>query len=273
MDTLGSLSAQRIGEHQPGSANGKGQRRRIQGVAVDLVDYATVIETIHRWRQQGHQKYVTLANPHTVLLCHRDPEMRAATEQAGMTLPDGIGLTFTATILGYRHRGRVTGPSLMLALCDWGRQHSYRHFFYGGADGVPQRVAERLSAMFPGLIVAGTYSPPFRPQTPQESAETAARIADTKPDILWVGLGAPKQEKWMLANVGKVDVPVMISVGAAFDFHSGNAKWAPAWMRKLGLEWVHRLVREPRRMWPRAIDGVFFLLNVVAYRFGSRPSA
>lgn len=171
-----------------------------------------------------------------------------------------------ARLLGYPHHGRVTGPTLMLKLCDWGREPRFRHFFYGGASGVAETLAERLTAQFPGLEVAGTCCPPFRELHPAEDAQMVRRINEAKPDIVWVGLGSPKQEKWMADHVGRIEAAALIGVGAAFDFHSGRVKWAPAWIRKMGIEWAYRLAREPKRMWRRNVNSFVFLAKVLQQR-------
>jgi N-acetylglucosaminyldiphosphoundecaprenol N-acetyl-beta-D-mannosaminyltransferase len=151
----------------------------------------------------------------------------------------------------------------MLRLCDWGREFGYKHYFYGGAEGVADKLRDKLSQMFPGLQTAGTYCPPFRPLSKQEDEMIVEQINRTEPDIVWVGLGAPKQEKWMSAHLDKISATAMIGVGAAFDFHSGNVKWAPASIRKLGLEWAYRLAKEPKRMWRRNLDSLIFLAKVI----------
>ncbi|HUT59460.1 MAG TPA: WecB/TagA/CpsF family glycosyltransferase [Phycisphaerae bacterium] len=242
------------------------QRRDILGVAFDLIGCDAAMRTIDGWRRAGRREYVVVANPHSVLLCRRDPQMNDAVAQAGLTLPDGVGIVLAAGLLGYPHNGRVTGPELMLRLCDWGRGHGYRHFFYGGTAGVADRLAGRLSRMYPGLQVAGTFCPPFRPLDDQEDAEIVRQINDTRPDVVWVGLGAPKQEKWMHRHRSRIEAAAMIGVGAAFDFHSRSAAWAPAWMRRGGMEWAYRLARDPGRMWRRNLDSPLFLLRVGAQR-------
>lgn len=240
----------------------------ILGVEFDFTDYAGAVAAIRLWRDAGQREYMTITNPHSVLLCRRDEQMRQATAVAGMTLPDGVGVIWAARILGYRHQGRVTGPTLVLKLCDWGRQDGLRHFFFGGKEGVPEKLVERLSEMFPGLTIAGTSCPPFRPLTADEDDGIVRQINATRPDIVWVGLGAPKQEKWMAAHLGRIEATAMIGVGAAFDFHAGTARWAPAWVRRAGLEWAYRLACDPRRMWRRNLDSPLFLMQVLAQRMG-----
>jgi len=237
----------------------------ILGVRFDLVSRGAVLEAVRHWRHSVG-RYITITNPHSVMLCRRDEKMRRATGAAALTLPDGVGIILAAKLLGYRHVGRITGPGLMLRICDRGRGHGYRHYFYGAAEGVADRLAQRLSEMFPGLQVAGTHSPPFRPISNEEDAEIIATINSTKPDVVWVGLGAPKQEKWMAAHQAKIRAGVMIGVGAAFDFHAGTVKRAPACMRRIGLEWLHRLLRQPKRMWRRNLDSPLFLSRVIAQR-------
>ena len=242
------------------------RKYKILGVNIDLVNYAEVIKTIGQWRREGQRNYVIIANPHSLMSCTRDALMREATREAALIVPDGIGMIWGARLLRYEHCGRVTGPTLMLKLCDDGRQAGYRHFFYGGREGVAEEMASNLTQRFSGLTVAGTYAPPFRTLTPEEDAQVVERINRSRPDIVWVGLGAPKQEKWMAAHLGRIKATAMVGVGAAFDFHSGNAKWAPRWVRDLGLEWIWRLAQEPRRMWRRNLDNPLFLLAVINQR-------
>ncbi|OPZ01351.1 MAG: putative N-acetylmannosaminyltransferase [candidate division BRC1 bacterium ADurb.BinA364] len=148
---------------------------------------------------------------------------------------------------------RTPGPSFLLRACEFGLSRGYRHFFYGGAEGVPQRLAERLRQRYPGIQIVGAYSPPFRELTEAEEAEVKEMIEAARPHLLWVGLGGPKQNLWMASHVGKIGVPVMLGVGAAFDFHSGNRLWAPAWIRKCGLEWLFRTFTGGRATFRRNI--------------------
>ncbi len=235
----------------------------ILGTSFSLLSYTDVLTTIADWRRRREQNYITMTPPYSVLMCRRDPALEHATKGAALTLPDGVGIILAAKMLGYPHHGRVTGPTLMLRLCDWGRTERLRHFFYGGAPGVAEKLAHRLEKGYPGLDVAGICSPPFREVTRTEDAKIIRQINRTEPDIIWVGLGSPKQEKWMAEHVGKTTATALIGVGAAFDFHSGRTKWAPPWMQKAGVEWAYRLYREPKRMWRRNVNSFTFLAKVM----------
>ena len=238
----------------------------ILGVDFDLVSYTDVLRTIQDCRENEQHQYIILTPPHSLLMCQRDPLLRQATDDAALILPDGVGIILAAKLLGYPNFGRVTGPTLMLKICDWGREEGLRHFFYGGAPGVADALAAKLKSNYPGLDVAGTYCPSFHELTPEEDAEVLQQINTTKPDIVWVGLGSPKQEKWMAQHMGQIEAAAMIGVGAAFDFHSGRAKWAPAWLRKMGIEWAYRLAQEPKRMWRRNVNSFVFLARVLHQR-------
>ena len=240
------------------------RKYNILKVPFDLVDYRRVMGTIEQWRLNGGRHYVTLTPPHSVVMCCRDVELKKATTRADLTLPDGVGIILAAKLLRYPNSGRVTGPTLMFRLCDWGRSIDLRHFFYGGLPGIADLLADRLSERFPGLMVVGSYCPPFTRPSPKEDAEIIQNINSCKPDIVWVGLGSPKQEKWMREHVGMINAAALIGVGAAFDFHSGRVKWAPDWMRKAGIEWAYRLAREPIRMWRRNVSSFVFLSKVIS---------
>lgn len=239
------------------------KRYNILGTYFSLLSYEDVLTKIQGWRANQRRHYITLTPPYSVLLCRRDAELQQATQGAALILPDGVGIILAVTLLRYPHNGRVSGPTLMLKACDWGREEGLRHFFYGGASGVAAALTDRLTARFPGLTVAGIYCPPFRRLTPAEDREVVQQINDSDPDIVWVGFGSPKQEKWMAEHVGKIDAAALIGVGAAFDFHSGRVKWAPEWMRKMGIEWAYRLAHEPERMWRRNLNSPVFIARVL----------
>jgi len=191
----------------------------ILGVGFDLISYTDVLRRILGWRGDGIRSYITITNPHCVMLCGRSGEMAVATAGAGLTLPDGVGIILAAKILGYPNHGRVAGPALMLKLCEWGCKEGLRHYFYGGGEGIADKLAAAMESKYSGLVVAGSYCPPFRQLTPDEDQEIVDKINAAKTDIVWVGLGAPKQEKWMADHVGRITAPAMIGVGRPLISH------------------------------------------------------
>jgi N-acetylglucosaminyldiphosphoundecaprenol N-acetyl-beta-D-mannosaminyltransferase len=223
----------------------------VLGVGVSAINMDTALEVIDRWITAGVHQYVCVTGVHGVMESQRDETLREIHNAAGLVTPDGMPLVWLTRLNGWRNTSRVYGPDLMLDLCERSLATGYRHFFYGGNEGVPERLAERLQRRFPGLIVAGTYSPPFRQLTPAEDEEIVRRINETKPDIVWVGLSTPKQEHWMAQHLNRISASVLIGVGAAFDFHAGLKRQAPKWMQHSGLEWSFRLMSEPRRLWKR----------------------
>ena len=236
------------------------ERFDILGVPVSALTRASAVETIDGWIQNRSAQYVCVTGVHGVMESQRDEELRRIHEGAGMVTPDGMPLVWIAHARRLSWVERVYGPDLMLDCCSAGLDRGYRHFFYGGADGIATRLADRLCGRFPGLIVAGTYTPPFRDLTEAESTALAARINEAGADIVWVGLSTPKQERWMAAHRRLLTAPVLVGVGAAFDFHAGVKPQAPRWMQRSGLEWSFRLATEPRRLWKRyAVNNSTFL--------------
>ncbi len=239
------------------------ERVNVLGVGVHAVTMEMAIATIESWiREKQRSHYVCVRDLNGIMLSLWDEELRRIHYHADLVVPDGMAVVWALHWLGYPWVTRVCGYDLMLALGERSQEQGYRHFFYGGAPGVPQRLIERLQQRFPGLQVVGWYSPPFRPLTPEEDAAVVEMINEKNPDIVWVGLSTPKQEKWMAAHVDSLQHVVMLGVGAAFDFHAGVKRRAPQWMHPLGLEWVYRLLQEPRRLWKRYLPTVpvYFLL-------------
>lgn len=246
----------------------------VLGVGISAIDMAVAVATIESWIACRESHYVCVTPVHSVMECQRDPELRCVFNASGLTTPDGMPLVWLCRLKGYRTVSRVYGPDLMLALCERSVGRGYRHFFYGGAEGVPERLAASLQQRFPGLLVVGTYSPPFRPLTSEEDVQVVQMINEAAPDVVWVGLGSPKQDQWMAAHVGQLAAPVLIGVGAAFDFHAGRKKQAPLWMQRSGLEWLFRLLTEPRRLWRRyLISNPKFVFLVLAQVLGLRHSS
>lgn len=226
----------------------------ILGVEVSVLTMDLATEEMGRWIDAREQHYVCITGVHGVMESQSDPELKAIHNASGLTTPDGMPMVWCGHRAGAAHMERVYGPDLMLEMCARAAQHGWRMYFYGGAEGIPEQLAERLTARFPGLVVAGTHSPPFRVLEGDEIDAEVAMINATEPDIVWVGLSTPKQERWMASRIGQVTAPVLVGVGAAFDMHAGNLRQAPAWMQRSGLEWLFRLVMEPRRLWKRYLS-------------------
>lgn len=229
------------------------------------------LDVIHGWLARQDAHYVCVTGVHGVMESQRDETLRQIHNEAGLVAPDGMPLVWLGRLKGHAHVGRVYGPDLMLALCEATAARGTRHFLFGGAEGVAEALADNLKRRFPGLTIAGTYSPPFRSLTPQEDTQIVDMLRQAKADVIWVGLGAPKQERWMAAHCDLLPGSVLIGVGAAFDFHTGRARQAPIWMRQSGLEWFYRLVTEPRRLWRRyLINNPLFVSLVLAQALGLR---
>ncbi len=223
-------------------------RVNVLGVGVSAIDMPTALETIDGWVARREPNYVCVTSVHGVMESQRDAALRRIHNEAGLVTPDGMPLVWIGRATGFPRVTRVYGPDLLPAVLAHPPAAGHRHFFYGGGPGVAERLIARLGARYPGLQVAGWHTPPFRAPTPDEDAAICREIAASGADIVWVGLGTPKQERWMHAHVGRVGAPVLVGVGAAFDFLSGTKRQAPRWMQRSGLEWAFRLANEPRRL-------------------------
>jgi N-acetylglucosaminyldiphosphoundecaprenol N-acetyl-beta-D-mannosaminyltransferase len=246
-------------------------RVNVLGVGISAINMQLALQTIQGWVEQRCSSYVCVTGVHGVMESQKDEALRQIHNLAGMVTPDGMPLVWLSRLYGHEYASRVYGPDLMLALCQMPEARGYRHFFYGGAEGVPEQLANSLQERFPGLVVAGAYSPPFRQLTREEDRQIVRMLREAKPDIVWVGLGTPKQERWMACHVEELPNSVMIGVGAAFDFHTGRKPQAPDWMQRNGLEWFFRLMTEPRRLWRRyLVNNPWFVCLVVAQALGLR---
>ena len=241
----------------------------VLGVGVSAINMVEALRTIERWIAQRDQHYVCVTGVHGIMESQRDEALRWIHNRAGLVTPDGMPLVWLSRLHGQRRVERVYGPDLMLACCERSVVGGWRNFFYGGGEGVARRLAERLRCRYPGLIVAGTYTPPFRQLTAAEDRAIVSEINEASPDIVWVGLSTPTQERWMDGHVGRLCAAVLIGVGAAFDFHAGVKRQAPLWMRQSGLEWLFRLGTEPRRLWRRYLrNNPAFIWRVVLQAAG-----
>ncbi|WP_298269697.1 WecB/TagA/CpsF family glycosyltransferase [Geobacter sp.] len=210
--------------------------------------------------------YISITNTESMYHALRKPDHMAYVQEADFSLCDGVGVIAAGYFWGLNIK-RYNGPILLLDCSRYGQSRGWRHFFYGGKEGVANLMAERLREQFPQLNVVGTYCPPFRELTPEEDEEIVEMINATKPDIVWVGLGLLKQEAWIAAHLNRVNAPWMVGVGAAFDYHSGAVPWAPAWIRTLGMEWLFRLVIQPKLRAKRYWWSLVFVLEAAAAGF------
>ena len=248
-------------------------RVNILGVGVSKVNMQTALERIKGWIERREPNYVIAVPAHCIVECLKDEKLRRIYNRAGMVTPDGQPIAWIARLLGDRQVQHVRGSDLMLEVCKLSISEGYRHFLYGGwPPDVVETLALKLRERFSGIQIVGTHAPPFRSLTPEEDAEVIDRINAARPDIVWIGLGAAKEEFWAAAHVGRLVAPVLIGVGAAFDFHSGRKPHAPRWMIRLGLEWLFRILTEPRRLGPRYLkDNPVFVWNMLCQAFGKEP--
>jgi N-acetylglucosaminyldiphosphoundecaprenol N-acetyl-beta-D-mannosaminyltransferase len=226
-------------------------RVNIVGVGVSAIDMHQALAAIAGWIERRERQYVCVTGVHGVMESQRDETLRRIHNRAGLVTPDGMPMVWLSRLHGHAHVQQVCGTDLLLACCERSVTSGYRHFFYGGGNGVAERLVDRLRRRVPGLTVVGWHTPPFRPLTPEEDDAIVAAINAAAPDIVWVGLSTPKQENWMDVHRDRLRASVLIGVGAAFDFHAGLKQRAPRWMQQGGLEWLFRLASEPRRLWRR----------------------
>jgi len=246
-------------------------RCNVLGVGISAVNLDLASELIYTWIANREHHYVCITGVHGVMESQSDPVLRRIHNQAGMVTPDGMPMVWLNHFAGNKHVSRVYGPDLMLKLCKEGVARGIRHYFYGGGEGVANLLAASMQNRFPGLIVAGTCCPPFRKMTPAEDEKLISEINSASADIVWVGLSTPKQEYWMSSHLNKIESPVMIGVGAAFDFHAGLKGQAPLWMQRSGTEWLYRLITEPRRLWKRYLkNNPLFVLYLLLSKLGLR---
>jgi N-acetylglucosaminyldiphosphoundecaprenol N-acetyl-beta-D-mannosaminyltransferase len=200
-------------------------------------------------------RVIHLCNAYNAVLGAKDDRYRMIMNAGDLNLPDGTATVLAGRLLGVAMQSRVAGADLLAAVCEWGVDRSVRHFFYGGTPASLEAMLVALRSAYPRIKIVGSYAPPFRPLTDEESDAVCRTINDTGAQIVWVGLGTPKQDEWMEAFRQRLDARLLIGVGAAFDFLSGRRRRAPRWMQRAGLEWLHRLGSEPRRLWRRYLFG------------------
>jgi N-acetylglucosaminyldiphosphoundecaprenol N-acetyl-beta-D-mannosaminyltransferase len=223
----------------------------VLGVRVGGLNLDLALQAVERALEEKRKGYICVTGVHGVSEAQNDSDFRRILNQAFLNTPDGMPMVWMGRLQGIKDMDRVYGPDLMLRVCEMSARRGFSHFFYGGAEGVAEELSQRLHQKFPGLKVVGTYTPPFRPLSEQEEKDLAALVGRLKPDIIWVGLSTPKQERFMASHWQNLDATLFFGVGAAFDFHAGRVRQAPRWMQRSGLEWFFRLCCEPRRLWRR----------------------
>jgi N-acetylglucosaminyldiphosphoundecaprenol N-acetyl-beta-D-mannosaminyltransferase len=223
----------------------------VLGVNVSAIDLGRAVEMTDRWIAAENRGYICVTGVHGVMEAQSDPELRHILNNAFINTPDGMPMSWVGRLQGFSKMDRVFGPDLMASLCQISVERNYRHFLYGGEPGVAELLKERLESRFPGLQIVGTYTPPFRSLTDEEEEELFCQLQESRPHILWVGLSTPKQERFMARYIDRLQVPLLVGVGAAFDYHTGRISDCSGWIKRAGLQWLHRLLQDPRRLWKR----------------------
>ena len=224
------------------------ERVNILGVGISAVSMTSALDHTERLLQQGGNEYICVTGVHGIVEAQSDESFRAILNDSFLSIPDGMPTVWLGRLRGFGHMTRVYGPDFMSNLCGRSVAKGYRHFLYGGKPGVAEQLSKELQKRYPGIEIVGVYTPPFRPLNEDEEKALRAQLQAARADVLWCGLSTPKQERFMSQYVGVLPVSLMVGVGAAFDFLSGNAKDAPDWMKRSGLQWFHRMVHEPKRL-------------------------
>jgi N-acetylglucosaminyldiphosphoundecaprenol N-acetyl-beta-D-mannosaminyltransferase len=210
-----------------------------------------------------NRAYICVTGVHGVMEAQGDSEFRRILNEAFINTPDGMPMSWVGHLQGHSQMDRVCGPDFMAAMCQLSVERGYRHFLYGGQPGVAELLKDALQARFPGLRVVGTYTPPFRSLSAEEEEEVVSRVRQSRPHILWVGLSTPKQERFMAQYIDRLQVPLLVGVGAAFDYHTGRIRDCAHWIKRAGLQWLHRLLQDPRRLWKRYLrNNPAFVWNI-----------
>jgi N-acetylglucosaminyldiphosphoundecaprenol N-acetyl-beta-D-mannosaminyltransferase len=230
-------------------------RANVLGVGISAIDMDDAVRLSDVLLQSKRPGYICVTGVHGIIEAQADPQFRRILNNSFVTTPDGMPTVWVGRLQGHRSMCRVYGPDFMIELCRVSVARGYRHFLYGGKEGIAERLAAKLVELVPGVEVVGTFTPPFRPLRAEEETELIARVREAQPDVLWVGLSTPKQERFMAEYLGRLDATLMVGVGAGFDIHIGAIRDAPGWIKNAGLQWLHRLIQEPRRLWKR------YLLN------------
>lgn len=239
----------------------------VLGVKVSAIDLEMAVDLAEQWVATGKPGYICVTGVHGVMEAYADSELRGILNCAFINAPDGMPMTWVGRLQGFQYMNRVYGPDFMTAMCHSSVKRGYRIFLYGGKPGVAELLSETLQQRFSGLKVVGTYTPPFRDLLPEEEEEIITQVRKSRPHILWVGLSTPKQERFMARYVNRLQVPLLIGVGAAFDYHTGRIRDCPEWIKRSGLQWLHRLMQDPRRLWKRYLRNNPAFLWHIAWQF------
>ena len=249
----------------------KDRRANVLGVGVSAIDMKQALALANLALETGQKGYVCVTGVHGVMEAQQDPEFKSILNRSLINTPDGMPTVWVGRLQGFSRMGRVFGPDFMQRMCALSVKRSYKHFLYGGGPGVAEDLKRNLLRRFPGLQIVGTHTPPFRPLNLEEREALFEQVRRVRPDIIWVGLSTPKQERFMAEFLPCLETKLMIGVGAAFDLHTGRMKDAPEWMKQTGLQWLHRLVQEPRRLWRRyLINNPRFLWKITSQLLGVR---
>ena len=242
----------------------KRKRVNVLGIEIDPISLGEAVLLIAAWIEKKTLSYVNFCTVNTIMECFGNRKLKHALK-GGLTAPDGMPLVWLCRYYGHRDAVRVYGPDFMLAFCKYSEGKGYQHFFYGGAPGIAEDLADELKRRFPNIEIAGTHAPPFRKIGDMEVSSVIESINASGADIIWVGLGTPKQDLWIAQHRHLLKAPVLAAVGAAFDFHTGRSPQAPYWMQRSGLEWLFRLINEPRRLAFRYLvyNPIFILLVIL----------
>lgn len=242
----------------------------VLGVKVSAVNMEVAVALADRWVAAGKPGYICVTCVHGIMEAQGDSALRRVLNDAIMNTPDGMPMTWIGRLQGFKGMDRVFGPEFMLEVCQLSVERGYRNFLLGGKPGVAQSLSEKLRALFPGLIIAGAFTPPFGTPSPEQEQEMLAAVQSARPHIVWIGLGAPRQERFMAQWFNRFQAPLLVGVGAAFDYHTGALRDSPRWVKRAGLQWLHRLIQEPRRLWRRYLRTNPAFLWHIAWQLAGR---
>jgi N-acetylglucosaminyldiphosphoundecaprenol N-acetyl-beta-D-mannosaminyltransferase len=247
-------------------------RANVLGVGIHAINPQRAVAIVRDALQSGRKGYICVTGVHGIMEAQKDRAFLSVLNSAFLVTPDGIPTVWVGRMQGHAEMARVFGPDLMLDVCRASLDCGSRHFLYGGAEGVAGELAIKLRSLFPGIKIVGTYTPPFRPLNTSERQGLVEAVSDAEPDIIWVGLSTPKQEKFMAEYLPVLRTKLMIGVGAAFDLHTGRIRDCDDWIKRAGLQWLHRLSQEPRRLWRRYLFGNPKFVCAIAAQFAGLKS-